>query len=83
MIMGASKNGNSNQAASADQLESFATNMLPGADILKSRMAGDKLAEFSGVPSIADASSKVKYSPEQPTKTPGSQYLSQGARPFA
>jgi hypothetical protein len=66
---------------SGDQLESQVIAKLPGADMLKMRMAGDKLSDIGALNSIAEASTQTKYAPDMPTKAPSSQYLSYSAAP--
>ena len=55
---------------------------LPGADILKKRMAGELLTDLGSTTSLAAESSKVKYTGDQFSKAPTSQYLGQSARPL-
>jgi len=45
------------------------------------RMAGDKLSPIQPMTSMAEESAAMKYSPETPTKTPSSQYLSYSSSP--
>jgi hypothetical protein len=49
---------------------------VPGSGLLKMRLAGDKLSDIGVLNSIAEASQETKYSPENLTKAPSSQYLS-------
>jgi len=46
------------------------------------RMAGDRLSPMTSTSSMAEESTRLKYSPETTSKSPSSQYLSYSASPY-
>ena len=78
--MGASKGVNVGQI-DAPTVKEASSELLPGVDILKQRMAGDRLNDLGAIDSLAEESSKTKYSGDQFSKAPTSQYLGQSSRP--
>lgn len=66
--------------SSVDDLQTFALSRLPVSGITRMRLAGDRLNDINSVVSMAEESQRSKYSPEMPSKAPGSQYLSTSSR---
>ena len=77
--MGASKGVNLGQRDAAIP-EEVALVPDPGTGPLKQRMAGELLTDLGPMASLAEESSKVKYSANQFSKAPTSQYLGQSSR---
>jgi len=61
------------------QIKNSAMSRLTGLSGM--RMAGEKLSPIQPMTSMAEESAAMKYSPETPTKTPSSQYLSYSSSP--
>jgi len=61
------------------QIKNSALSRLTGLSGM--RMAGEKLSPIQPMTSMAEESTAMKYSPETPTKTPSSQYLSYSSSP--